>query len=239
MCLWRLGQSLTGVVTSMDTTDPISLCRLRLPRLVLSRSVRFTNRFTEQPIDLQFPAPLRALPSLPSLGAAACPDSPSDRQRRGLNTRRVAPGRATRLTVGEPVGGTVRSEWEWLRREAQDFEETVAAGAVVPGVRGPPRGSGRAAGGCDGHRHGSGCLARHGAADPPTAWACSYVTRTGTTSWRAAYVWSRGLSACPDLHQRGAVPAWGRRPSECWSAGQLVTTPLGDATFGRAPFFLV
>jgi len=33
----------------------------------------------------------------------------NDRQRRGLNTRRVAPGRATRLTVGEPVGGTVRS----------------------------------------------------------------------------------------------------------------------------------
>ena len=64
MYLWRLGQSLAGVVTSADRTDPVSLGRLRLPRLVLSRRVRFTNRFTEQPIDLQFPEPLRALPSL-------------------------------------------------------------------------------------------------------------------------------------------------------------------------------
>jgi len=37
----------------------------------------------------------------------------------------------------------------------------------------------------------------------------------------------------------GAVPARGRRPSEGWSAGQLVTTPLGDATVGRAPSFLM
>ena len=49
----------------------------------------------------------------------------------------------------------------------------------------------------------------------------------------------RGLSACPD-------PTNGRRPHpgdgarwRGWSAGQLVTTPLGDATFGRAPFFLM
>ncbi len=55
--LWRLGQSLTGVVTSADRTDPVSLRRLRLPRLGLSRRVRFTNRFTEQAIDLQFPVP--------------------------------------------------------------------------------------------------------------------------------------------------------------------------------------
>jgi hypothetical protein len=48
---------------------------------------------------------------------------------------------------------------------------------------------------------------------------------------------SRGLSACPDPHRRGAVPAWGRRPSAGWSAGQLVTTPLGTA-FGRAPFLM-
>jgi hypothetical protein len=52
--LWRLGLSLAGVVTSADRTDHISLRRLRL---VLSRHVRFTNRFTEQAIDLQFPAP--------------------------------------------------------------------------------------------------------------------------------------------------------------------------------------
>ena len=57
MCLCRLGLSLAGVVTSADRTDHISLRRLRLPRLVLSRRVRFTNRFTEQAIDLQFPAP--------------------------------------------------------------------------------------------------------------------------------------------------------------------------------------
>jgi hypothetical protein len=37
-------------VTSADRADPISLRRLRLPRLVLSRSVRFTNRFTRQAI---------------------------------------------------------------------------------------------------------------------------------------------------------------------------------------------
>jgi len=55
--LCRLGLSLAGVVTSADRTDHISLRRLCLPRLVLSRRVRFTNRFTKQAIDLQFPAP--------------------------------------------------------------------------------------------------------------------------------------------------------------------------------------
>ncbi len=54
MCLWRLGQSLAGVVTSADRADPISLRRLRLPRLGQSRRVRFTNRFTAQPLDLRF-----------------------------------------------------------------------------------------------------------------------------------------------------------------------------------------
>ena len=46
--LCRLRQSLAGAVTSTDRTDPISLCRVRLLRLKLSRRVRFTNRFTEQ-----------------------------------------------------------------------------------------------------------------------------------------------------------------------------------------------
>jgi len=55
--LCRLGPSLTGVVTSADRTDQISLRRLRPSRLVLSRRVRFTNRFTKQAIDLQLPAP--------------------------------------------------------------------------------------------------------------------------------------------------------------------------------------
>ena len=45
--LSRLALSLAGVVTSAGRTNPISLCRLRLPRPVLSRRVRFTNRFTE------------------------------------------------------------------------------------------------------------------------------------------------------------------------------------------------
>jgi hypothetical protein len=57
--LWRLGPSLAGVVTSADRPGPVSHGRLRLPRLVLSRRVWFTNRFTEQAIDLQFPHPSR------------------------------------------------------------------------------------------------------------------------------------------------------------------------------------
>ena len=57
--LWCLGPFLVGMVTSADRTSPVSFCRLRLPRLVLSRRVRFTNRFTEQAIDLQFPHPSR------------------------------------------------------------------------------------------------------------------------------------------------------------------------------------
>jgi hypothetical protein len=48
VCLWRPGPSPAGAVTSADRPGPISLGRLRLPRLVLSRRVRFTNRFTEQ-----------------------------------------------------------------------------------------------------------------------------------------------------------------------------------------------
>ena len=56
-CLWRPEQSLAGVVTSADRTAPSRSVGLRLPRLVLSRRVRFTNRFTEQAIDLQFHAP--------------------------------------------------------------------------------------------------------------------------------------------------------------------------------------
>jgi hypothetical protein len=67
MRLWRLKLSLAGVVISANKTDPVSLCRLGLPRLTLSRSVRFTNRFTEEAIDLVFLYP-PALPQLPSLG---------------------------------------------------------------------------------------------------------------------------------------------------------------------------
>ena len=130
--LSRLGPSLDSAVTSADRTDPVSLGRLRLPRLVLSRRVRFTNRFTEQPIDLQFPASLRALPSL----------RPWARQR--VRTRQAtASGAASTRDASLPVvprGSRWESlwevpygpEWEWLRREAQDFEETVAAGPSFP-----------------------------------------------------------------------------------------------------------
>jgi hypothetical protein len=90
MCLPRLGPSPAGVVTSADRTDPVSLRRFRLPRLVRSRRVRFTNRFTEEAIDLQFPAPLRTLPWLLSLGAGPCPDSPSDCQA-AASTRDASP----------------------------------------------------------------------------------------------------------------------------------------------------
>jgi hypothetical protein len=44
--LSRLKPSLTDAVTSADRTDHISLRRLRLPRLMLFRRVRFTNPFT-------------------------------------------------------------------------------------------------------------------------------------------------------------------------------------------------
>jgi len=53
--LSRLKPSLTGAMTSANRTDPVSLRRLCLPRLKLSRRVRFTNRFTKQAIDLRFP----------------------------------------------------------------------------------------------------------------------------------------------------------------------------------------
>jgi hypothetical protein len=71
VCLCRLEPSLVTALASADRTDHISLRRLRLPRPVLSRRVRFTNRFTEQVIDLRFPAPFPASWWLPFLGAAA------------------------------------------------------------------------------------------------------------------------------------------------------------------------
>ena len=46
VCLCHIGLSLAGVMTSVDRTDHVLLGRLRLPRPVLYRRVRFTNRFT-------------------------------------------------------------------------------------------------------------------------------------------------------------------------------------------------
>jgi hypothetical protein len=67
---------LAGAVTSAGRTDPISLRRLRLPCLELSRPVRFTNRFTKQAIDLRFPAPFPSSWRLSShVGSRAGPES--------------------------------------------------------------------------------------------------------------------------------------------------------------------
>ena len=78
--LSRLKTSLAGPVTLEDKTDPISLRRLHLPRLVLSRRVRFTNWFTEQAIDLRVPAPSSHLDGRHSSG------------RRGDRLLALAPG---------------------------------------------------------------------------------------------------------------------------------------------------
>lgn len=47
----------TQVLAAGQTGDLAAAKLLRLPRLVLSRRVRFTDRFTKQAIDLQFPIP--------------------------------------------------------------------------------------------------------------------------------------------------------------------------------------
>ena len=67
VCLWRRGQSLADAVTSADGTKHVPLVPSRLSPLTRFRRARFTNRFTEQAIDLRFP------PSLPFLSAAAIP----------------------------------------------------------------------------------------------------------------------------------------------------------------------
>jgi|SRR5689334_11534003 len=53
-CLCRLGLSLVTLLTSVDLLREVFSDLLRLLRLSLSRRVRFTNRFTEQAIDLHF-----------------------------------------------------------------------------------------------------------------------------------------------------------------------------------------
>ena len=76
--LWRLGLSLADVVASADKVDPVSLRRLCLPRLMLSRRVRFTNRFTEQTAELRNPEPSPSFAARHPWGAASYPSSPSD-----------------------------------------------------------------------------------------------------------------------------------------------------------------
>jgi hypothetical protein len=102
MRLWRPGQSLAGVVNSADKPDPISLGRLRLPRLVLSRCVRFTNRFTEQAIDLQFPHPSAPFHGRRPWARHYVRTRQATAKRHGLDTRRVAPGRSRRRAAPRP-----------------------------------------------------------------------------------------------------------------------------------------
>jgi hypothetical protein len=158
MCLWRPGRSLVGAVTSADRTGPISLRRLRLPRLVLSRRVRFTNRFTEQAIDLQFPAPLRALPWQPSLD-----------WRHRVRTRQATAKRTPRHATRRP-GHARRQAAPRPSRHHRCRVCTGAPTAPLPVQTPPPN---PAAAGPDGRR----VLSRVGAADhavtPEAPWTGS------------------------------------------------------------------
>jgi hypothetical protein len=59
MRLCRLGPSLFGALASADVRREVVSGLLRLPRLSLSRHVRFTNRFTELVTDLPVCYPSR------------------------------------------------------------------------------------------------------------------------------------------------------------------------------------
>jgi len=73
------------------------------------------------------------------------------------------------------------------------------------------------------------------------SWPAGSIPVTRSTHHRAQAKGkfpSRAFARSDGDRATGAVPARGRRPSEGWSAGQLVTTPLGDATIGGAPFLM-
>ena len=89
------------MVTSADRTDPVSLRRLGLPRLKLSRSVRFTNRFTEQALISSFPYPLLPFRWCRPWYAASCPDSSRSKRRRPRQVT-VASGRARPRAARRP-----------------------------------------------------------------------------------------------------------------------------------------
>jgi hypothetical protein len=96
VCLRCLKLSLVTALTSADRHPIVVWDLLRLPRLKLSRRVRFTNRFTKQTFDLEFPVPFRG--GRPWM-RAPCPESLS-----GLAfARRVASGRARRRAARCPV----------------------------------------------------------------------------------------------------------------------------------------
>jgi hypothetical protein len=68
-CVSTVSSRLSRVRRPRRTGHPISLRRLRLSRLALSRSVRFTNRLQDRLMICSFPASFASFPLLPSLGA--------------------------------------------------------------------------------------------------------------------------------------------------------------------------
>ena len=101
--LCRLRQSLAGAVTSTDRTDPISLCRVRLLRLKLSRRVRFTIGLQNRLLICTFPHPPR--PSVAAVPGARHCSRPrqATAKRRGLDTQRVASAHARHRAARRPV----------------------------------------------------------------------------------------------------------------------------------------
>jgi hypothetical protein len=103
----RLGLSLAGVVTSADrpgpsrsvgSVSPVSYCLA-----ASGLQIGLQNRL----LICRFPAPLRALLWLPSLGARhRVRTRQATARRRGLDTRRVASGRARRQAARRPVAIT-------------------------------------------------------------------------------------------------------------------------------------
>ena len=69
------GRSLAGAVTSANRTDPRRARSAASPQSHLVHRVRFTNRFTEQAIDLRFPRPPR--PRLALGGSRPAPMRPA------------------------------------------------------------------------------------------------------------------------------------------------------------------
>jgi hypothetical protein len=145
-----LGQSPAGVVTSVDTTDDISLHRLRIPRLVLSRGAWFTNRFSEQAIDLLF----SAYPSHPAVAVTPeCAEPVNHYQRsrylaHGTLAARLLTGWHRRSPAGDPLpeglqcrdpgdrhGGQNRHVEQQLKSGAPGFMP-AAEGHRHPDVRG-------------------------------------------------------------------------------------------------------
>ena len=101
MRLWRPGQSLAGVVNSADKPDPISLGRLRLPRLVLSRCVRFTIGLQNRLLICSSLTPPR--PSMAAVPGRGTMSGLAKRLPSGTaSTRDASPRRARRRAAPRP-----------------------------------------------------------------------------------------------------------------------------------------